>query len=83
MSDPDVIKSARDALRELIVGAQIVLTPDAAHETVVGKVQFVDLGEHVLQLAGLRRGRAGKPASQDSMVAGARVGFQNPLNLLT
>ncbi len=73
LSDPHAVTLARESLKKLIVGEQIVLTPDANHSSVSGEVQFVSLGEHLLQLAGMRRS-VGKAYPQDLLVAGA--GFE-------
>ena len=62
-----------EAVRRLLVGGTIVLKPNAAHTSLEGAVRFVDLGDHVLGLAGVRRRvKHLAPTSQVTVVAGAR-----------
>ena len=55
LADQGAVSAAREALRLLLVDGTIVLTPNPAHTSMVGEVKFVDLGGHLLQLAGVRR----------------------------
>jgi hypothetical protein len=42
-------------LKKLIRDGRVDLVPDEAHAGLTGQLEFVDLGEHLLGLAGLRR----------------------------
>ena len=55
LAEPQVVAAAREAVRRLLVGGKIVLSPDPAHTALTGVVRFVDLGHHLLELAGMRR----------------------------
>jgi site-specific DNA recombinase len=55
LTDPRAVSTAREALRQLLVDGSLVLTPNAKHTALVGAVRFVDLGEHILGLAGVKR----------------------------
>jgi site-specific DNA recombinase len=59
LSDPKSVHDAREATRRLLREGQIVLAPNADHTAVTGPVQLVDLGEHLLELAGWQRRQRG------------------------
>jgi len=69
LTDPAAVAQAREALRTLIVNAEIRLQPNDDHTAAVGELHLVDLGEHVMQFAGLQR----KPDMHGRLVAGAGV----------
>lgn len=77
LSDPREVSAAREAVRRLLADGSIVLAPNAAHTSLVGAVRFVDLGDHILGLAGAKRrvkhlDAPQTPTSQATVVAGAR-----------
>jgi site-specific DNA recombinase len=80
LAEPKNVSAAREMVRKLLVDGKIVLTPNEARTAIAGRVLFKSLGDHVLELAGLRRKvgsrpRSGrKPTSQATLVAGA--GFE-------
>jgi hypothetical protein len=51
----EAVEESREAVRQLLVGGEIILTPTDDHTQIVGDVRFLELGEHVLRLAGLPR----------------------------
>ena len=55
LASVEAVEAARQATRELLVDGQIVLTPSADGTQIGGDVRFLELGEHVLTLAGLPR----------------------------
>lgn len=55
LSDPRAVSAAREAVRRLLEEGSIVLTPNAAHTSLEGTVHFVDLGDHILASAGVKR----------------------------
>lgn len=67
LTDPAAVAQAREALRTLIVDAETRLQPNDDHTAAVGELHRLDLGEHVMQLAGLQR----KPGMHGRLVAGA------------
>jgi hypothetical protein len=81
LAEPKNVSAAREMVRRLLVDGKIVLTPNEAHTAIAGRVHFRSLGDHVLELAGLRRKmgsrpRSGrKPTSQATLVAGAGFRF--------
>lgn len=46
---------ANSAIRRLLDGGEIVLSPNSDRTGVTGDVRFVDLGDHILELAGWKR----------------------------
>jgi hypothetical protein len=52
LARPEVVADASEALRRLLVDGRITLAPNADRTAVVGPVHFLELGDHVLQLAG-------------------------------
>jgi hypothetical protein len=79
LADAKNVSAAREFVRKLLVDGKIVLVPNDARTAIAGRVLFKSLGDHVLELAGLRRkmgsrprigGR--KPTSQATVVAGAK-----------
>lgn len=67
LTDPAAVAQAREALRTLIVDAEIQLQPNDDHTAAVGELHLVDLGEHVMQLAGSQR----KPGNAWKIGSGA------------
>ena len=55
LTDPHLVSAAREAMKKLIKDGTIVLTPNATHTPLVGKLQFNDFGDHILGLNGNRR----------------------------
>jgi len=73
LTDPRAVSAAREAIRKLLPDGTIVLSPNAAHTSLVGAVRFVDLGDHILGLAGVkRRVKHLAPTSQATVVAPIR-----------
>ena len=67
LTDPAAVAQAREALRTPIVDTEIRLQPNDDHTVAVGELHLVDLGEHVMQLAGSQR----RPGMHGRLVAGA------------
>jgi hypothetical protein len=55
LTDPRRVFAAREAIRPLLVGNNILLEPNANHSALVGTVRFVQLGDQILELAGAKR----------------------------
>jgi Recombinase zinc beta ribbon domain len=55
LTDVKAVALAREGVRKLLVDGCIVVTPDAEHAALTGTVRFKELGEHVLETAGIRR----------------------------
>ena len=79
LADPKNVSAAREMVRKLLVDGKIVLTPNEARTAIAGRVHFKSLGDHVLELAGLRRKvgtrppkKAGEPTRHGTVVAGGR-----------
>jgi site-specific DNA recombinase len=77
LSEPRAVSVAREAVRRLLVDGVIVLKPNAQHTALEGSLRFVDLGEHILGLAGVKRHVKHLAATQThtshvTVVAGAR-----------
>jgi hypothetical protein len=53
LSIPEHVGSARE--KKLIRDEKVDLVPDKTHAALTGQLEFVDFGEHLLGLAGLRR----------------------------
>jgi len=58
IADPRLVHDARETTRRLLVDGQIALAPTKDHKGVTGPVRLVNLGDHVLQLAGWQRTKA-------------------------
>jgi len=61
LAEPKNVSAAREFVRRLLVDGKIVLTPNEARTVISGRVNFKSLGDHVLELAGLRRKVGSKP----------------------
>ena len=55
LADVKAVATAREGMRKLLVNGCIVVSPDADHAALMGMVRFKELGEHVLETAGIRR----------------------------
>ena len=55
LAKPEVVADVSEALRRLLVDGRITLIPNEDRTGVVGPVHLLELGDHVLQLAGLQR----------------------------
>lgn len=74
------VSKARELLRGWLIDGKIVLTPNAEHTAVVGRLEFAGLENQFLNAAGLRR-KVGtrprkprnEPTSHVTVVAGART----------
>jgi site-specific DNA recombinase len=79
LSEQTAIADARQAVRGLLKDGQIVLVPNSDGDGVEGPVRFKQIGEHVLELSGLKRRRRPEAVTaveteKAEMVAGA--GFE-------
>ena len=55
LADPVKVAAAREAIRKLLLGERIFPKPNDDHTGVVGEVHFVTLGDHALDIAGIKR----------------------------
>ncbi|HEV2269993.1 MAG TPA: hypothetical protein VGR92_11075 [Steroidobacteraceae bacterium] len=71
----DVVQDARDAMRRLLADGCIRLGPNAGATAVTGPVHLRQLGDHVLELAGMARrlGARGGAIAEKLSGSGGRI----------
>jgi hypothetical protein len=55
LAKPEAVEDGREAMRRMLEDGRITLAPNPSHTAVAGPVYLKELGEHVLELAGLQR----------------------------
>ena len=55
LAKPEAVEDSRESMRRLLEDGRITLAPNPSHTAVAGPVYLKELGEHVLELAGLQR----------------------------
>jgi hypothetical protein len=69
LEDQEAVRRAREALKSIIVGQQIVLQPNLGRTHMTGRFALLGLGEQVLRVAGVGKSEQGLPM-QETVVAG-------------
>jgi hypothetical protein len=55
LAKPEAVEDGRESMRRLLEDGRITLARNSSHTSVAGPVYLKELGEHVLELAGLQR----------------------------
>jgi len=55
LAKPEAVDDDHELMRRMLEDGRITLVPNPSHTAVAGPVYLKELGEHVLELAGLQR----------------------------